>query len=121
MKYSKYLLTKDFVNIDGLKTDNVYLKIPVTLIAIPVVCTGIVFIGGMLPMAFVVDEMRNTRCVLIHFKRHGYKFSKESWVSGLNQQFAKLPYLNCVSKVRILHSPQKNFQHFCNFHLSIFV
>ena len=82
MKYSKYLLEKNFINIDDLQTQNVFLKIPVTLISIPVACTGIVVIAGMLPMAFVVDEMRNTKCILIQFRRHGYKINKESWVSG---------------------------------------
>ncbi len=73
MKYTKYLINGNFMDIESLQTKNIYFKIPMRLLSIPVVCTGIIVIGGMIPIAFMVDEARNTKARMIHFKRSGYK------------------------------------------------
>ena len=73
MKYTKYLINGKFVDIDSLQTNNFYLKIPIRLISIPVVFAAIVTIAGMIPMTIMVDEARNVKSSLIHFKRRGYK------------------------------------------------
>jgi hypothetical protein len=73
MKYTKYLMDGKFVDIESIQTNNKYLKIPVRIITIPVVCTGIIIIGGMIPMTIMIDEARNVKSRLIHFKRRGYK------------------------------------------------
>ena len=63
----------EFVDIDSLRTNKQYLKLPLTLIKIPVAFVGIITILGFLPMAILVDELRNTKSFYIHFKRKGYK------------------------------------------------
>jgi hypothetical protein len=73
MKYTKYLINEKIVDIDSLQTNNFYFKIPIRLISISVAFMGITIILGVLPMALIVDEYRNTKCRLIHFKRNKYK------------------------------------------------
>jgi len=70
MKYTKYLMKADFINMDSLNTDNPLFKLPLRLISIPVALVGIITILGILPMAIVVDEYRNTKYYLIYFKKH---------------------------------------------------
>lgn len=73
MKYTKYLIKGDYVDVAALKTDWILLKIPVRVLSIVVAICGIAVISGMIPMTFMVDEARNTKCILIKFKRRGYK------------------------------------------------
>ena len=73
MKYTKYLIDGDYINIDSMQTENRILKAPVLLVSLVVAITGFAAISGMLPLTIVVDEYRNTKCRLIYFKRHGYK------------------------------------------------
>jgi hypothetical protein len=73
MKYTKYLIKGDYINVNALQTDWVLLKIPVRIMSIIVALCGITIISGMLPMTIIVDEARNTKCLLIKFKRRGYK------------------------------------------------
>jgi hypothetical protein len=74
MKYTKYLIEGNIVNMNSFQTKNIYLKLPAVLISIPVALVAIITITGMIPMAFMVDEARNTKARMIHFKRSGYKF-----------------------------------------------
>ncbi len=73
MKYTKYIISDKFVNIDSLQTNNYYLKLPLILVKIPVALVGVMVIFGFLPMTIMVDECRNIKCFYIHFKRKGYK------------------------------------------------
>ena len=73
MKYTKYLIDGDYVDLDSMQTENKILKAPVIMVSIVVAVAGVATISSMLPFAFVVDELRNTKCRIIHFKRHRYK------------------------------------------------
>jgi hypothetical protein len=73
MKYTKYLIKGEYININALETDWILLKVPMRLISIVVAGVGILAIFGMMPMTIVVDEARNTKCFYIRFKRRGYK------------------------------------------------
>lgn len=64
MKYTKYLIKGNFVNVNAISTDKFYLKLPVAIVAILVAVMGIAIISGMLPMTFFVDEYRNAKCIL---------------------------------------------------------
>ena len=41
MKYTKYLMNGDFINMDSFETDNLLFKVPLRLVSIPVA-----FVGG---------------------------------------------------------------------------
>jgi hypothetical protein len=73
MKYTKYLMSDKFVDINSLQTNRYYLKLPLLLIKIPVAMVGVLTILGFLPMTIMVDELRNTKCFYLHLKRRGYK------------------------------------------------
>ena len=73
MKYTKYLIEEKFVDIESMQSNNFYLKFPIRILSIPVAFTAILAIAGMIPMAIMVDEARNTKCRLIHFKRNRHK------------------------------------------------
>lgn len=73
MKYTKYLIDGKFVDVEALETNNIYFKFPMRILSITVSIAGIAVITGMLPAAFIVDEARNTKARIIHFKRNGYK------------------------------------------------
>jgi hypothetical protein len=69
MKYTKYLVNGSFIDTRTLGNLPFLLK-PLT---IPVAFTGLIFLTGMLPIAFTVDIARNVKCRAIRFKRNGYK------------------------------------------------
>jgi hypothetical protein len=69
MKYTKYLMNGNFINMNSFNTDNLLFKVPLRLISIPVAFVGIVAISGFLPMTIIVDELRNIKSFYIHFKR----------------------------------------------------
>lgn len=69
MRYTKYLMSDKFIDINSLRTDNKYLELPLVLIKIPVATIGVLTTLGFLPLAIIVDEIRNTKCSYIHFKR----------------------------------------------------
>lgn len=73
MKYTKYIMSNKFVDINSIQTDRYYLKLPLLLIKIPVAIVGVLTILGFLPMTIMVDEFRNTKCFYIHFKRNRHK------------------------------------------------
>ena len=73
MKYTKYLIEGKFVDIESIQSNNFYLKIPVRLIGISVAVVAVATIAGMIPMALIIDEARNTKARIIYFKRSGYK------------------------------------------------
>lgn len=73
MKYTKYILSDKFVNINALQTDKILFKLPVILLTIVISVMGIATILGLLPMTVTVDEIRRTKCALIRFKRRRYK------------------------------------------------
>jgi hypothetical protein len=58
MKYTKYLIERDFININQLETDNIYLKGPSRIIMVAVIFTGLFFVSGMLPVAVLADGYR---------------------------------------------------------------
>jgi hypothetical protein len=76
MKYTKYLYNGKFVDVDSIQTEKILFKLPIRLISISVAFMGIAAIIGVMPMAIMIDEYRNTKCNLIHFRRHGYKINK---------------------------------------------
>lgn len=73
MKYTNYLINGDVVNMESIQTNNRYFKLPMELISIPVAFIGVIIISGMIPMAFMLDGVRNIKAELIHFKRKKYK------------------------------------------------
>ena len=73
MKYTKYLIDGKFVDLESLQTKNIYFKLPMRIVGISVAVVAVATIMGMIPMTFMVDEARNTKCMYIRFKRNGYK------------------------------------------------
>jgi hypothetical protein len=70
MKYTKYLLKKDLIDIDPFisKKHPVY-NVPLVVLSVPLL---LIYIGGMivmLPIAFTFDHTRNIHCMLIRFDR----------------------------------------------------
>ena len=73
MKYTKYLIEGNYVDMESIQTENKIFKAPVILASVVIAVAGVATISSMLPFALVVDELRNTRARMIHFKRSGYK------------------------------------------------
>jgi len=73
MKYTKYLINGKFVDIDSIQSNNIYFKMPLRIVGISVALVALTAITGMIPMAFIIDEARNTKARMIYFKRSGYK------------------------------------------------
>ena len=73
MKYTKYILSDKFVNINALQTEKIIFKLPAILLTIVIAVMGIATIIRFLPMTVTVDEVRRTKCALIHFRRRGYR------------------------------------------------
>jgi hypothetical protein len=73
MKYTKYLINGDYIDVQSLQTNKFPFKYPVRIISIVVAVVGIAAISGIIPMAIMVDEYRNVKSRMIHFKRNGYK------------------------------------------------
>ncbi len=69
MKYTKFLLQKDLVNLDLLETDNVFLKAPSVVLTLAVGIVGIFFVVGMLPMTTTMDGCRIVKYRVIMFTR----------------------------------------------------
>ncbi len=69
MKYTKFLLQKDLVNLDLLETDNVFLKAPSVVLTLAVGIAGILFVVGMLPMTTTMDGCRTVKYQFIMFTR----------------------------------------------------
>jgi hypothetical protein len=67
MKYTKYLMNGNFIKMDSFETDNLFFKIPLRLISIPVAFVGIATILGFLPIAIVVDECRKDIIKIVTF------------------------------------------------------
>jgi hypothetical protein len=74
MKYTKYLIKGNYIDVTALETDWILLKIPARIMSIAVAFCGLAVISSMIPLTVLVDEARNTKCIYIHFKRRGYKF-----------------------------------------------
>ena len=73
MKYTKYLINGEYIDVNSLQTERFPFKYPVRIVSIIVALIGITAISGILPMAIMIDTYRNTKSRMIHFKRNGYK------------------------------------------------
>lgn len=73
MKYTKYILSDKFIDINALQTDKILFKLPVILITVPIAIMGIATILGLLPMTVTIDGVRRTKYALLRFKRRRYK------------------------------------------------
>ena len=61
MKYTNYLLKEQFIHIEYLETDKIYLKPIAIFIGIPVTIGGFALIGGLLPIAVFFDGYRSIK------------------------------------------------------------
>ena len=69
MKYTRFILKKDLINLDLLKTNNVILQPPFVAVMFVVGIAGIFIVGGLLPMAVTLDGCRSVKYQLIMFTR----------------------------------------------------
>jgi hypothetical protein len=69
MKYTKFILRKDLINLDLLETDNIVLKLPFVAVMLVIGLTGIAIVGGMLPVTVTLDGCRNVKYQFIMFTR----------------------------------------------------
>jgi len=69
MKYTKYLINEEFLNIDTIIPSKGIFKYPTIVIFFPIVIIGIVTIGSILPVAYIGDNFRNLKCYTIRYKR----------------------------------------------------
>jgi hypothetical protein len=70
MKYTKYLLKGDFINIEQFESkEHPVRNVPLVVISLPLALICIGGIAVMLPVAFTFDNTRNVRCMLIRFDR----------------------------------------------------
>jgi len=75
MKYTKYLIDGKFINTEVLYSRNELINLLLLVLAkLPAAFMGVVFLSGLIPIAIIIDGMRNTKCRVIHFQRKGYKF-----------------------------------------------
>jgi hypothetical protein len=84
MKYTKYLLKGDFIDIEPLESkEHPLYNVPLAVISLPLF---IIIIGGiavMMPVAFTFDSTRNVRCMMIRFDR------KHNLTSNVHEAVAK--------------------------------
>jgi hypothetical protein len=70
MKYTKYLLKGDFIDIEPLESkEHPLYNVPLAVVSLPL---ALIIIGGiavMMPVAFTFDSTRNVRCMMIRFDR----------------------------------------------------
>lgn len=75
MKYTKFILQKDLINLNLLETDNAILKLPFVTLMLVVGLSGIVMVGGMLPFAATMDGCRGVKYKYIMFIRKQHEDS----------------------------------------------
>jgi hypothetical protein len=73
VKYTKYLIDGNYIDVNSLQTERFPFKYPVRVVSIVVAIIGIAAISGIMPMAIMIDGYRNTKSRMIHFKRNGYR------------------------------------------------
>jgi hypothetical protein len=73
MKYTRYILSDKFIDINSMKTDKILFKFPIFVFKVPVAIVGVFAIFGLMTMTIPVDGARNTKCMYIRFKRRGYR------------------------------------------------
>ena len=69
MKYTNYLLNKDYVNVENIKTDTIYLKPISDTFSIIGAVGGLCIIGGLIPMTLMYDGLRSVKYEYIKFNR----------------------------------------------------
>ncbi|MFA5419904.1 MAG: hypothetical protein WC341_15735 [Bacteroidales bacterium] len=72
MKYTRFILDKDFINLDLLKTNKMILQPPFVAVTLVVGIAGLFIVGGLLPMTATLDGCRIVKYQFIMFtrKRH---------------------------------------------------
>lgn len=65
MKYTDYLLKEQFIHIEDLETNNMFLKPIVTILGVSATVVGFALIGTMLPMAIARDNVRSLKYWMI--------------------------------------------------------
>ena len=61
MKYTRYLLTEDFIDLDSLVSDNIYLKDLTAVLPCVIGIVGVVVISTALPIVFTVDMVNKLK------------------------------------------------------------
>jgi len=61
MKYTRYLLKEDFINLDSLVSDNKYLRDVSAILPCVIGIVGVVVISTALPIVFTVDMVNKLR------------------------------------------------------------
>jgi hypothetical protein len=65
MKYTNYLLKEQFIHIEDLETNNMFLKPIVAVLGVLITVGGFTLIGTMLPMAIARDNIRSVKYWMI--------------------------------------------------------
>lgn len=66
MKYTRYLLSRQFIDIDQLDTNKLYLRVITLPIGASISVMGFVLIAGLLPPAFIMDKSKE---VMVYFTK----------------------------------------------------
>lgn len=69
MKYTNFLLKNDFINVNNIKTDTIYLRPITETVGVIGAVGGLCIIGGMLPMTLMYDGFRSVKYEYIKFNR----------------------------------------------------
>lgn len=76
MKYTKYIIYEDWIDLDSLQPKYKIFEFPTIVLKIIVAVCGLAAITGLiLPVTILVDEYRSTKYYIIRFKRKGYNLS----------------------------------------------
>ena len=73
MKYTKYLIEKNVIDVDSIQTESFLFKMPMVGIGIFISVIGIVIIGSIIPITCAVDKYRENKSYRIHQKRKSKK------------------------------------------------
>jgi hypothetical protein len=65
MKYTDYLLKEQFIHIEDLETNNMFLKPIAAVLGVSATVVGFALIGTMLPMAIARDNIRSVKYWMI--------------------------------------------------------
>jgi len=78
MKYTRYLIDEQFIDIDAMNTKNVFLQLPMVMLMTPIAIAGIFLIIGMLPMVASIDVYNYVKSNLLYLIKYGcFKLSTQ--------------------------------------------
>jgi hypothetical protein len=106
MKYTEYLIYEQFIDINSLETKNLFLRLLICVILIPIVIMGISLILCLLPMAATVDVYNYIKSNVIYIIKYGYyKYIKN--IILLSQKLIITPHHIPTNNTYLLNNIRK--------------